>query len=84
MQATKVMANLRVADIEAAKSFYADYLGGSETRLRDRASIEYRGMGPAPVLRPGPGRQRDQHREPPRLKLRPARSLKTEIASRAA
>jgi predicted enzyme related to lactoylglutathione lyase len=27
MQATKVMANLRVADIEAAKSFYADYLG---------------------------------------------------------
>jgi predicted enzyme related to lactoylglutathione lyase len=27
MQATKIMANLRVADIEAAKSFYADYLG---------------------------------------------------------
>src|SRR5271156_3671215 len=27
MQGTKVMANLRVADIEAAKSFYADYLG---------------------------------------------------------
>jgi predicted enzyme related to lactoylglutathione lyase len=27
MQATKVMANLRVADIEAAKRFYADYLG---------------------------------------------------------
>jgi predicted enzyme related to lactoylglutathione lyase len=27
MQATKVMANLRVADIEAAKTFYADYLG---------------------------------------------------------
>ena len=27
MQATKVMANLRVGDIEAAKSFYADYLG---------------------------------------------------------
>jgi predicted enzyme related to lactoylglutathione lyase len=27
MQATKVMANLRVADIEAAKRFYTDYLG---------------------------------------------------------
>jgi predicted enzyme related to lactoylglutathione lyase len=27
MQATKVFANLRVADIEAAKSFYAAYLG---------------------------------------------------------
>lgn len=27
MQATKVFTNLRVADIEAAKSFYADYLG---------------------------------------------------------
>jgi predicted enzyme related to lactoylglutathione lyase len=27
MEATKVMANLRVADIEAAKSFYAGYLG---------------------------------------------------------
>ncbi len=27
MQATKVIANLRVADIEAAKGFYADYLG---------------------------------------------------------
>jgi predicted enzyme related to lactoylglutathione lyase len=27
VQATKVMANLRVADIKAAKSFYADYLG---------------------------------------------------------
>jgi predicted enzyme related to lactoylglutathione lyase len=27
MRATKVMANLRVADIEAAKSFYTDYLG---------------------------------------------------------
>ena len=27
MQATRVFANLRVADIEAAKSFYGDYLG---------------------------------------------------------
>jgi predicted enzyme related to lactoylglutathione lyase len=27
MQATKIFANLRVADIEAAKSFYTDYLG---------------------------------------------------------
>jgi predicted enzyme related to lactoylglutathione lyase len=27
MQATKVMANLRVADIAAARSFYTDYLG---------------------------------------------------------
>jgi len=27
MQATKIFANLRVADIEAAKGFYADYLG---------------------------------------------------------
>ena len=27
MQATKIFANLRVADIEAAKVFYADYLG---------------------------------------------------------
>jgi predicted enzyme related to lactoylglutathione lyase len=27
MQATKIFTNLRVADIEAAKSFYADYLG---------------------------------------------------------
>ena len=27
MHATKVMANLRVADIAAAKSFYTDYLG---------------------------------------------------------
>lgn len=27
MQATKVMANLRVPDIKAARSFYADYLG---------------------------------------------------------
>ncbi len=27
MQTTKVMANLRVPDIKAAKSFYADYLG---------------------------------------------------------
>ena len=123
MQATKIMANLRVADIEAAKSFYADYLGltneefnmgwvarytsadrraivqlvtrdetaaedsvisvctddidaayaeGPETRLRDRASIEYRGVGLAPVLRADPGRQCDQHREPPGLKLRRA------------
>ncbi|WP_369371305.1 VOC family protein [Promicromonospora sp. Populi] len=27
MHATRITANLRVADIEAAKSFYADYLG---------------------------------------------------------
>jgi catechol 2,3-dioxygenase-like lactoylglutathione lyase family enzyme len=27
MQATRIFANLRVADIEAAKSFYTDYLG---------------------------------------------------------
>jgi predicted enzyme related to lactoylglutathione lyase len=27
MQATKVMANLHVADIDAAKRFYAGYLG---------------------------------------------------------
>ena len=27
MRARRVMANLRVADVEAAKSFYADYLG---------------------------------------------------------
>ncbi|HEY1841770.1 MAG TPA: glyoxalase superfamily protein [Mycobacterium sp.] len=27
MQATKIFANLRVADIEAAKAFYTDYLG---------------------------------------------------------
>jgi len=27
MQATKIFANLRVADIEAAKDFYTDYLG---------------------------------------------------------
>ena len=27
MQATRIFANLRVADIEEAKSFYTDYLG---------------------------------------------------------
>ena len=27
MRATRVTANLRVADIEATKGFYADYLG---------------------------------------------------------
>ena len=27
MRANRIMANLRVADIDAAKSFYADYLG---------------------------------------------------------
>ena len=27
MRATRIMANLRVADIDAAKSFYTDYLG---------------------------------------------------------
>jgi catechol 2,3-dioxygenase-like lactoylglutathione lyase family enzyme len=27
MRATRIMANLRVADLEASKSFYADYLG---------------------------------------------------------
>ena len=27
MQATKIFANLRVADIDAAKDFYTDYLG---------------------------------------------------------
>ncbi|MEY9844197.1 VOC family protein [Streptacidiphilus sp. MAP5-3] len=27
MRAKRIMANLRVADIESAKSFYADYLG---------------------------------------------------------
>jgi predicted enzyme related to lactoylglutathione lyase len=27
MQATRIFANLRVADIEEAKSFYSDYLG---------------------------------------------------------
>ena len=27
MRATRIMANLRVADIEAAKGFYTDYLG---------------------------------------------------------
>jgi predicted enzyme related to lactoylglutathione lyase len=27
MRATRIMANLRVADIEAAKSFYTDFLG---------------------------------------------------------
>ncbi|HEY1619325.1 MAG TPA: VOC family protein [Streptosporangiaceae bacterium] len=30
MRATRIMPNLRVADIEAAKSFYADYLGLSD------------------------------------------------------
>lgn len=27
MQATRIMPNLRVADVDAAKSFYTDYLG---------------------------------------------------------
>jgi hypothetical protein len=27
MRATRIMANLRVPDVEAAKSFYTDYLG---------------------------------------------------------
>ena len=27
MRATRIIANLRVADVEAAKSFYTDYLG---------------------------------------------------------
>ena len=27
MQATRIMPNLRVADVDAAKSFYSDYLG---------------------------------------------------------
>ncbi len=27
MRATRIMANLRVADVEATKSFYTDYLG---------------------------------------------------------
>ncbi len=27
MRASRIMANLRVADVEAAKSFYAGYLG---------------------------------------------------------
>jgi predicted enzyme related to lactoylglutathione lyase len=27
MRATRIMANLRVADVDAAKSFYTDYLG---------------------------------------------------------
>ena len=27
VHATRIMANLRVADVEAAKSFYTDYLG---------------------------------------------------------
>jgi predicted enzyme related to lactoylglutathione lyase len=27
MRATRIIANLRVADVESAKSFYADYLG---------------------------------------------------------
>lgn len=27
MRATRIMANLRVADVDAAKGFYADYLG---------------------------------------------------------
>jgi catechol 2,3-dioxygenase-like lactoylglutathione lyase family enzyme len=27
MRATRIMANLRVADVEAAKSFYTGYLG---------------------------------------------------------
>jgi len=27
MQARRIMANLRVADVDAAKSFYTDYLG---------------------------------------------------------
>jgi catechol 2,3-dioxygenase-like lactoylglutathione lyase family enzyme len=31
MHATRIMSNLRVADIEAAKSFYTDYLGLSKT-----------------------------------------------------
>jgi len=33
MQATKVIANLRVAEIEAAKGFYADYLGLSSEQF---------------------------------------------------
>ena len=27
MRATRIMTNLRVADVEASKSFYTDYLG---------------------------------------------------------
>jgi catechol 2,3-dioxygenase-like lactoylglutathione lyase family enzyme len=27
MRATRIMANLRVADVETARSFYTDYLG---------------------------------------------------------
>lgn len=37
MQATKVMANLRVADIEAAKGFYTDYLGLSDEQFNTRS-----------------------------------------------
>jgi predicted enzyme related to lactoylglutathione lyase len=128
------MANLQVADIEAAKSFYADYLGLTNEEFnmgwaarytsadrravvqlvtRDATAAEdsvisvctddidaayaearklgyeivyprkYRGVGLAPVLRAGPGRQCDQHGQPSRLKLRRAHSLKNEIASRA-
>ena len=42
----------------------------SGTRLRDRASDDHRAVGRAPVLRPGTGRQRHQHREASRLMTR--------------
>jgi predicted enzyme related to lactoylglutathione lyase len=49
MRATSIMANLRVAEVEAAKSFYTDYLGLSTEKFN-------MGDGWPAMFPPKPGR----------------------------
>jgi len=46
MRATRIMANLRVADVEAAKSFYTDYLGLSTEEFTSRGMNRERSISP--------------------------------------
>ncbi|TDO92760.1 VOC family protein [Enemella evansiae] len=75
MRVHSIIADLPVADLAAARRFYADYLGltveefnlGWVARLTSPET-----GGCTPILRPRPRRQRAQHRRPQGLTPPPA------------
>ncbi len=70
MRAKRIMANLRVADVDPAKDFYTDYLGLITEEFNMGWVARYTSPDNGANVQPVTRRQRHQHRSAWRLRRR--------------
>ena len=70
MRAKRIMANLRVADVDPAKSFYTDYLGLSTEEFNVGWVARYTSPDSGANVQLVTRRRRHQHRSASRLRRR--------------